>query len=240
MAATPSVLLTKALDARSGTLLWEHEDQGNQPAAYVRLAVSDTRLCRVGDTLLECFERSDGTLRWSSEGAGIVAFSADQTVLAVADDLGPRIWAYSADDGTLLWQLEGFSVPTSVVASGDRFLLAGVQFTTDNGGREDDMLAVDARDVRTGNLIWQDRSPRSGASAAAVGGQHLVVGTLLWASRVYDLRTGKLLADLLEYVSLPSYRRMRALAADESRYFLAVEINDERDSDFGVSAYTYH
>ncbi len=253
--SAPTVIMTRAVDADSGELIWKNEYDADQPAARGYLTVGRRLVCSIhvlGDGL-RCFRRDDGTLLWSAaNGSGdsddLELSSDEQVVLLSSYSYSTRVGslaAYDATSGLSLWNHDyELATIVSPLAAGRLFFIWGDEFIIDpdDDFYEETIFVMEAREAATGELVWSDRRPGHAAGGAFVDWPRAVVATFGWDSQTRDVRDGSILSDELAPDD-PATRGLANIAVDSGRYYLGgtfIAIGDgPNDRDMGIRAYAY-
>jgi hypothetical protein len=199
--------LLRVYNAASGALEWELTQRSLFPSA---LKVVGRRLFMAGSffdhSYLGAFDTRSGAVLWEDSGTEArgyvrdIAIEGDRIVAVGGGSSGLRVHSYDVVSGLLDWAdrtsvLPGFQeFGTSVATNGRAVYVAGAS-AQDFGYAE---IMVRAYDAKTGMLLWDDRSHRSGRPTTAVdvalGKKRLFVAGyaagqgLDFVVRAYDIR----------------------------------------------------
>ena len=183
--------VVRALDARSGAVIWTHATRGRVRAT----PATDGRLIYVGgfDGAMYALDRSDGKLAWSFQTAGNNEFKIGsiQSSAAVADGLvvfgsrDYRLYALDAATGKLAWIAphEGSWVIGSPAIVGGKACVGS-----------SDLKIVQCVDLKTGQELWRASVNGAAFASPAVAGQSLVIGTFGGTLYQLNLADGKVVS----------------------------------------------
>jgi outer membrane protein assembly factor BamB len=146
----------KALDTRDGRQLWSASTGATESTSRDPLAVSDGHVyCRAGTTSFQALSLADGKQQWvvqfpAQRLSGFSQLTAANGVLYGGDGDGTTVFAWSAKDGTQLWQCP---VPTGTSSFCPMVVAGGLLFIADITGK----YGVMAVDIATGKVRWTFR-----------------------------------------------------------------------------------
>lgn len=133
-----------ALDAETGSQLWEYEETGPNKK-FIRPAVSNGRVysgwSRSSDGLLQCIDLHTGNLIWQTDSSGANPVVCGDKVVYEISSLG-RPYAFDSNTGALVWSRPDMSVYG--LAADDSSIYITDYYTS----------SVSRLDKDTGETIW--------------------------------------------------------------------------------------
>jgi glucose dehydrogenase len=146
----------KALDTQDGRQLWSASTGTTESALRDPLAICDGHVyCRAGLDSFQALSLADGKQQWvvhlpAQQFSGFNQLTAANGVLYGGDGDGKTVYAWSAKDGSQLWQCP---VPTGPDSFCPMVVAGGLLFFADITGKN----GVTAIDTATGKIRWTFR-----------------------------------------------------------------------------------
>jgi outer membrane protein assembly factor BamB len=143
----------KAIDTQDGRQLWSANTGTNESTSLDPLAISDGHVyCRAGGDSFQALSLADGKQQWvvqmpPRKFTGFSQLAAANGVLYGGNADGNTVFAWSAKDGSQLWQCP---VPTGPASLTPMVVAGGLLFFIDISGKN----AVTAVDTATGKVRW--------------------------------------------------------------------------------------